>query len=181
MTRFTAKQLEAIRVLFEVAETHGMSLWLENGWAIDARVGRVTRDHEDIDIAYPRDRERDYFNLIGSLGYTRHEQTDYGTLSWRGDILLDSEPCQQIGDEYNFAGYPRGSCPRAKEGDLGGCRLRCVSWEALYYEILGNIRDIPQENWRAKDYDSLRLVEAHLSEQSRRELRERFAREPGRP
>ncbi len=57
-------QIEAIRKLFTVAEAWGLPLWLENGWAIDAWLGRITRPHEEIDIAFPEDRKGEYRNLM---------------------------------------------------------------------------------------------------------------------
>jgi 2''-aminoglycoside nucleotidyltransferase len=167
-----SQHLQAIRALFDAAEGRGPPLWLENGWAIDARLGRVTREHGDIDVAFPQDRQGDYLGLLRSLGYGPPEFTDYGFLCWRGELLLDSEPCQESGGEYGFPGFPAGACPLAKEGDLRGYAVRCVSWEAMYFEFLGYLRDIPVQEWREKDHASLRAVEARLTEQVKRWLRE---------
>ncbi len=163
-------QIDAIRALFTAAEARGIPLWLESGWAIDARLGKITRPHEDIDIAFPKDRESEYRGLIESLGYRDHEYLDYGFLSWRGPLCLDSEPCYQTGGEYGFVDFPQGSCPLSKEGTIEGFPVRCVSWEAIYFEILGYIRDIPKNQWRPKDFESLRLVETSLDERIKREM-----------
>ncbi len=164
----TSRDLQAIQVLFDAAEEVGLPLWLENGWAIDARRGLISREHGDIDVAYPKDQERRYLDLLLSLGYGPPEHTDYGFLCSRGDILLDSEPCHRTGDGYGFVGFPPGACPLAKEGVLRGYPVRCVSWGAMYFECLGYLRDIPLAAWRDK--------EAHLSEASKRALREHFER-----
>jgi aminoglycoside 2''-adenylyltransferase len=166
-----SQHLQAIQALFDAAEQRALPLWLENGWALDARLGRVTREHGDIDVAYPKDREADYLDVLRALGYGPPEVTDYGCLCWRGDILLDSEPCHESGGEYGFAGYPAGACPLAKEGALRGYPVRCVSWEAMYFEFLGHLREIPLQEWRQKDHESLRVVEAHLAEQTKGRLR----------
>jgi 2''-aminoglycoside nucleotidyltransferase len=168
-------QVEAIRELFTAAEARGLLLWLESGWAIDARLGRIARPHEDIDVAFPKEREGDYRGLLEPLGYAGHEQLDYGFLSWRGRLCIDSEPCYDLGGEYGFLGFPPGACPQAKEGVVGGFPVRCLSWEAIYFEILGYIRDIPESQWRPKDFESLRLVETSLDERVRRELQRRHA------
>src|SRR5579884_1303292 len=166
-----AEHIEIIHRLFEGADRIGMPIWLESGWAIDARLGRVTREHEDIDIAYPCERHEDYLALIESLGFGRHQQEEYGFLSWRGEVLLDSECCRNSAGEYNFADYPPGSCPLAEEGTLAGRRVRCTSWSALYFEFLHLEQEIPKEQWRPKDFESLALIEAHLEENTRGELR----------
>jgi hypothetical protein len=111
-----SRHLQAIQILFDAADERGIHLWLENGWAIDARLGVVSREHGDIDVAYPKDWEEDYVGLLRSLGYGPPEHTDYGFLCWRGDILLDSEPCYRVGDAYGFTGFPPGACRPAKEG-----------------------------------------------------------------
>lgn len=170
-----AEHIAAIRELFDAAEERDLLLWLENGWAIDARLGRITRDHEDIDVAFPKEREDDYLSLIESLGYARHESTDYGFLRWRGEVLLDSEPCWKKAGEYGFENFPTGSCPLAKEGILQGYAVRCVSWEATYFEILGYIREIPEQQWRPKDFQSLRLVQSSLEEGTKRAMEKRHA------
>lgn len=170
------EHLSVIRTLFDTAESRGILLWVESGWAIDARLGRITREHEDIDIAFAGDKEAIYRELLEMLGFDRHEEMDYGFLSWRNRVLIDSEPCFAINGEFTFETFPSSSCPIQKEGILDGYRLRCLSWEAMYFEFLGYINDIPQEQWRDKDFESLRHIEAHLDEDKKRILKELYAR-----
>lgn len=166
-----AAQLHTIRELFELAETRGIPLWLGNGWAIDARLGTITRPHEDVDIAFPEALRAEYLALVEDLGFGRHQVQDYGFLSWRGTVCLDSEPCFGAEGQYSFEGFPPRSCPWGKEGTVQGVPIRCVSWEAIYFEVLGYVRDIPTEQWRAKDFESLRIVEANLPDSVKRGLR----------
>jgi 2''-aminoglycoside nucleotidyltransferase len=170
------EHLSVIRTLFDAAESRGLLLWLESGWAIDARLGRITREHEDIDIAFDRDKETIYREILETLGFDRYEEMDYGFLSWRNSVLVDSEPCFVINGEYTFETFPSGSCPIQKEGVLDGYCLRCLSWEAMYFEFLGYIHDTPQKQWRDKDFESLRHIEAHLDEDKKRTLKEWYAR-----
>jgi hypothetical protein len=60
----TALHLHYIELIFNTALSQGIKLWLESGWAIDARLGRVTRVHEDIDIAYPQEHHDVYVKLL---------------------------------------------------------------------------------------------------------------------
>jgi len=108
------------------------------------------------------------------LGFDKHEFTDYGFLSWRGCILLDSEPCFEIHGEYNFKHFPPGSCPLQKQGIIEDYHVRCVSWEALYFEFLGNLDEIPQVQWRAKDFQSLQLIETHLNATKKQFLKDLY-------
>lgn len=171
----TDQQALIIQQLFTEAEHKGIPLWLESGWAIDARLGRITRMHEDIDIAYPKDQEAAYLDLLQHLGFDRHETMDYGFLRWHGDILIDSEPCHLINGQYNFTAFPARSCPVEKEGVICGYSIRCLSWEALYFEFLGYIQEVPMAQWREKDFYSLQIIEAHLSEERRQSLKQLYA------
>lgn len=165
------QQVLIIQRLFTEAENKGIPLWLESGWAIDARLGSITRAHGDIDVAYPKDKETSYFELLQYLGFDRHETMDYGFLSWQGDILLDSEPCYEANGQYSFTTFPEGACPFEKEGAIYGYSIRCLSWEALYFEFLGYMQEVPLAQWRDQDFESLRIIEAHLSEDSRQSLK----------
>jgi aminoglycoside 2''-adenylyltransferase len=171
LDELTRRHIQVIRALLDGAGAAGFPLWLESGWAIDARLGRITRPHEDIDVAYPKDREEDYLTLLRSLGFGGREDTDYGFLIRQGDVLVDTEACYRSGDGYGFPGYPPGSCPWEKEGEIAGCAVRCVSWEAMYVEFLGCRVEIPRAEWREKEFESLRRVEAHLDEAVRERLR----------
>ena len=49
--RGISDQLAAIAELHHVLTQHQLPYWLFGGWAVDFHVGRVTREHADIDIA----------------------------------------------------------------------------------------------------------------------------------
>jgi aminoglycoside 2''-adenylyltransferase len=170
-----ATHLAAIRELFDAAEARGMPLWLENGWAIDARLGRITRPHDDVDVAFPKHREGEYREFLESLGYGGHEFLEYGFLSWRGQVCIDSEPCQLVRGGYSFEGFPADSCPGDKEGVIQGFPIRCVSWETLYFETLGYLQTIPETQWRSKDFENRRMIEANLDEQTKQAIRDLHA------
>lgn len=170
------QQLAALQTIFDEAEQQGILLWLESGWAIDARLGIITREHGDIDIAFSSDKETAYQELLQALGFNKTEIMDYGFLSWKQQVLLDSEPCFWKNGEYGFADFPNGSCPMEKEGIIEGYRVRCVSWEAMYFEFLGYADEIPSTHWREKDRKSLQIIEAHVSDERKQALQMMFAK-----
>jgi len=43
-------QLRVIRKVLSVAEAAGFSAWLFGGWGLDARIGRITREHGDVEF-----------------------------------------------------------------------------------------------------------------------------------
>lgn len=170
-------QIQLIRTILDEAERLGLPLWLESGWAIDARLGRVTREHEDIDLAFPADRRDQFMGLLQGLGAGNIEETDYGFLIYVNNILLDCEPCIGQGQSYELEDTPAGSCPWEKQGHLDGVAVRCTSWEAILWEYFYYLEEVPQAEWRAKDFESYALVQQALGESKVAELHQVFEAE----
>ncbi len=57
-----------IQQLMAAAEARNLPLWLQGGWAIDARLGRITREHGDVDLAFPGERQAEFIGLLLALG-----------------------------------------------------------------------------------------------------------------
>ena len=61
-----------LRELAQIARELGIEFWVRGGWAVDLFVGRVTREHEDIDLfAWARDAEA----FVGALAGRGYEET----------------------------------------------------------------------------------------------------------
>lgn len=169
--------IELIHQLFMEADRINLPLWLQGGWAIDAKLNRITRDHEDIDIAYPSDRSTDFLTLLQTFGCVITEQTSYGFLAEKEDILLDCEPCIWVGDRYELEGLPPGTCPPEPTGSLGGKPIRCTSWEAILWDYFYYIEEVPQSEWRQKDFSSFALVKESFGEAATQQLHQQFKRQ----
>ena len=50
MNDATASQLQLLRQIRDAFDDAGVDWWLFGGWAMDAHIGEVTRDHADIEI-----------------------------------------------------------------------------------------------------------------------------------
>jgi 2''-aminoglycoside nucleotidyltransferase len=166
--------IQLIHQLFLEADKINLPLWLQGGWAVDAKLNRITREHEDIDIAYPSDRGADFLSLLDAFGCVITEQTSYGFLADRQGILLDCEPCIRIGDQYELEDLPPGTCPLEPTGSLGGKLLRCTSWEAILWDYFYYIEEVPQSEWRPKDFSSFAIAKASFGETAARILHEQF-------
>jgi Aminoglycoside-2''-adenylyltransferase len=60
-------QLRVIRAVTNVLGPVGISAWLFGGWGLDARIGRITREHGDIEFWVERvDAERSKAVLVGA-------------------------------------------------------------------------------------------------------------------
>lgn len=170
-------QIALIHTILNTAEAQGLPLWLESGWAIDARLGRVTREHEDIDLAFPAEQSDQFMSLLKHLGGGDVEETDYGFLIYVSDILLDCEPCHRQGQSYELEDTPAGSCPWEKQGHLDGVAVRCTSWEAILWEYFYYLEEVSQAEWRPKDIQSYILLQQILGENKITELHQAFETE----
>jgi 2''-aminoglycoside nucleotidyltransferase len=152
------RHLNLIGSLLDNAELRDMPLWIGGGWAIDARLGRITREHEDIDVTYPAERHSEFVTLLQTLGGSVTEETDYGFLADVQGVLVDCEPAGWTGASYEIDDTPVGSCPDAQEGMLDGRRIRCTSWEAILWDYFYYLDEVPQSQWRKKDHQSYDLA-----------------------
>ncbi|BEL06204.1 hypothetical protein Q0Z83_043950 [Actinoplanes sichuanensis] len=63
-------QLQVIREVVAVVEPAGISAWLFGGWGLDARIGRITREHGDVEFWVERVHAEQSKALIEGIGGT---------------------------------------------------------------------------------------------------------------
>jgi hypothetical protein len=132
--RRTSEQLSALADAAELLEQAGIAYWLFGGWAVDFYAGRVTRAHDDVDVAVwlvdlPRIDE-----LLQADGW-RHAplaDEDGGTGYERGAVRLELTYLVRGGDGRVFtplrqgrAAWPEGALAD-DVGELHGVRSRLV-------------------------------------------------------
>ena len=67
MDERTEGQLRVIRKVIAVTRAANISAWLFGGWGLDARIGRITREHGDVEFWVERiHAERSKAALIGA-------------------------------------------------------------------------------------------------------------------
>ena len=67
MDERTQGQLRVIRQVIAVTYAAGIPVWLFGGWGLDARIGRITRQHGDVEFWVERiDAERSKALLVGA-------------------------------------------------------------------------------------------------------------------
>lgn len=162
-------------LLLDSASRQDMPLWVGGGWAIDARLGRITREHDDIDLTFPKERLSEFIALIESLGGLVTENTEYGFLADLQGVLLDCEPAHWTGSAYEIEDTPAGSCPEQIEGHLEGLSLRCNSWEAIIWDYFYYADESPQSQWPEKHVQSYALACEALGIENVDRLRAVFA------
>ena len=67
MDERTAGQLRVIKAVVNALGAAGISAWLFGGWGLDARIGRITREHGDVEFWVERtDAGRSKAALVGA-------------------------------------------------------------------------------------------------------------------
>jgi hypothetical protein len=81
-------QLSALSHLDELLGQHGIEYWLFGGWAVDFHAGKVTRPHDDLDLAVrSHDRER-VQELLTAAGW-RHTPEEGYSVYELDDVCLE--------------------------------------------------------------------------------------------
>jgi hypothetical protein len=135
----TSEQLAVLAELDQVFADRGMTYWLFGGWAVDFHIGRVTREHGDIDIAvWSGDRTR----LTGLLldrawHHTPEPEEDGYTCFTREGVRLEVAFLARdaFGHVYTPLRDGRGEWPADSFGDsvarLHGVSAHLVSRDSL--------------------------------------------------
>jgi hypothetical protein len=140
-----AAQLTTIGWLHQrLAEDH-VDYWLFGGWAVDFHAGRVTRDHEDIDLAvWHADLDRLRVLLEGEgWAHAPVPEEDGYTGYERGGVRLELAflARDEAGITYTPLAQGRGDWPSGSFGnaraEVAGVRARVVGLAALIEDKAG--------------------------------------------
>jgi len=58
--------------LLNCLEEHGIDVWLNGGWGVDALLGHQTREHEDLDITISATDRTAYTVVMEAAGFRTH-------------------------------------------------------------------------------------------------------------
>jgi hypothetical protein len=132
-------QLRALGSMCELLESHRIDYWLFGGWAVDFHTGRVSRAHDDLDLAvWARDRKR-IAELLAAQGWGHapEEGEDGYTGYERDGVRLELAFIERAGDGtvYTPLEAGRGTWPAGAFGkdvaELEGVRARVIGVGAL--------------------------------------------------
>jgi hypothetical protein len=87
MDERTEGQLRAIRTVMAVMQAADISLWLFGGWGLDARIGRITREHGDIEFWLERihaERSKALLVEAGAAALTTQPPAEACEYTWDG-------------------------------------------------------------------------------------------------
>jgi lincosamide nucleotidyltransferase A/C/D/E len=145
-------------------ERHGIDVWLNGGWGVDALLGYQTREHEDLDITISAGDRAAYTAAMEAAGFRIHRVDN--DFNWvltdvRGRLvdahLVDfSETLinEAGGRMYGPAGLPFEVGSLEGRGTIAGKPVKC---ETAEFQVRGHTRYTPDET----DYrDVLALCQA---------------------
>ena len=164
--RMTA-QLHVIRAVVNALGAAGISAWLFGGWGLDARIGRITRDHGDVEFWVERtDAGRSKTVLVeaGATALATQPPEEACEFTWDGadfsTAYFDRRPDGafiQLQGRWSDWLFPPGSFG-SEPGVLDGMPVLAMSVAGMLamkeqYPRLRNGRP-----WRQKDIDDIKVL-----------------------
>ena len=83
--------------LYKLFDQHGIKVWIDGGWAVDALLSHQTRKHDDLDIALDHSNLPALCKLLEACGY--HHVPSGG--SWGCNFVLADDHGHRI-DVHSF-------------------------------------------------------------------------------
>jgi lincosamide nucleotidyltransferase A/C/D/E len=84
VTSAAAMTAEDVADLIALLEHHGLEVYVDGGWAVDAVLGKQTRPHDDLDIALPHAQVPRLRALLDARGFHEQRRDD----SWECNFVL---------------------------------------------------------------------------------------------
>lgn len=142
--------------LYTKLESLGIKIWIDGGWAVDALLGKTTRNHSDLDIAVEAKNLEKMRNYLENLGYMELERDedkkwDFVLTDNKGhEIDVHSFSFNDNGDvieeKNEWAGYRKNSL--SGKGTINRVAVRCVNLEHLLRTHDGTKRKLKEKDYK---------------------------------
>jgi hypothetical protein len=173
MNERAGAQLRVIKAVMNKLGAADISAWLFGGWGLDARIGRITREHGDIEFWLERiDAERSKAVLVGAgaTALATQPPAEACEFAWDGvdfstayfDRQSDGSFSQPQGRWSDWL-FPRGSFGD-EPGTLDGTPVPAMSVAGMIAmkEQFPHLRN--GRPWRQKDIDDLKILRGLAAE-----------------
>jgi lincosamide nucleotidyltransferase A/C/D/E len=123
--------------IYDLIDEHGITLWVDGGWGVDALLGRQTRRHRDLDLTLQKKDEPKLRELLARLGY-QEKGEDYARpfnyiLTDRATHEIDLHIIELDDDGNGVYGQDHGESFTVRalsgRGTIGGREVRCIAAE----------------------------------------------------
>ena len=115
---------------WNAAEQAGLEICIDGGWAVDALLGRQTRQHGDLDIAIPARRVAALRGLLAPAGFVEiphHDSWEHNfVLQNPAGLTLDVHSYEVNPDGTNRLGVPYEAFHLTGHGTILGTPVRCT-------------------------------------------------------
>jgi hypothetical protein len=181
-------QLRVIRKIIAAAEAADIPAWLFGGWGLDARIGRITREHGDIEFWVERiHAERSKAVLVGAGATALTTQPPEEACEFRWDAVpfstayFDRQPDGSSGQplgRFSDWLFPPGSFGD-EPGTLDGRPVLAMSVAGMLAmkEQFPHLRN--GRPWRQKDIADIEILRQLVAAESGRRRRPGPATRPG--
>ena len=169
-------QLQVIKAVVDTLEAAGISAWLFGGWGLDARIGRITREHGDVEFWVERvDAERSKAVLAGAgaTALATQPPEEACEFTWDGvdfsTAYFDRHPDGsfiQLEGRWSDWRFPPGSFGD-EPGTLDGAPVLAMSVAGMLAmkEQYPHLRN--GGPWRQKDIDDIKVLRGLAAEAER--------------
>jgi lincosamide nucleotidyltransferase A/C/D/E len=134
-------------------EHHGVDVWLNGGWGVDALLGHQTREHEDLDITISAADRAAYTAAMEAAGFRIYRvDNDFNwVLVDRRERLVDVhlvDFSETLVTATGFRTYGPGGLPfelgsLEGRGSIAGKAVKC---ETAEFQVRGHTRYTPDES-----------------------------------
>src|SRR5215831_14854700 len=167
MNQSTEGQLRVIRKVIAVTEAADSPVWLFGGWGLDARIGRITREHGDVEFWVERihaDRSKAVLVEAGATALTTQPPEEACEFIWDDvDFSTAYFDRQPDGSSVQLLGrWSDWVCPPGSFGDepgtLDGTPVLAMSVRGMLAmkEQFPGLRN--GRPWRQKDIDDIAIL-----------------------
>jgi lincosamide nucleotidyltransferase A/C/D/E len=121
--------------IYQLLAARGIKVWVDGGFCVDALVGRVTREHSDLDIAVERQDAAALRTALANEGFTPLPRADSSPWSFvlsdgRRSVDVHAFAYDESGKNIYGIEYPFGSLTGS--GELDGVRVSCVAPQWMF-------------------------------------------------
>src|SRR5215469_7057831 len=173
MNERTSAQLRVIKAVTDALRAVDIRAWLFGGWGLDARIGRITREHGDVEFWLERihaERSKAVLVRAGATALTTQPPAEACEFIWDGvdfstayfDRQPDGSSVQLLGRWSDWL-FPPGSFDD-EPGTLDGTPVPAMSVSGMLAmkEQFPDLRN--GRPWRQKDIDDIEILRRLITE-----------------
>ena len=150
---------QAVLNLIQLFQNHGIQVWIDGGWAVDAVLSRETRPHEDLDLALAHADVPQLRQILEDQGFTdlpRDDTRDCNfVLAHTNGQQVDIHSFTFDADGHCIFGVPYPAASLTGKGQITGVEVDCIAPEWLLKFKTGY-------TLRAKDFTDVNALCEHF-------------------